>query len=132
MFGKLSSWWSGSPAPESKPYDPTDPKQNPLNPEGLKPCCACPLTKRARDDCFLKFDAAEAPEKCKEQTRQRLPTHTHSQDGPLMPDFGEPQNTFILDLVFLVMRLRLSCDAMYLSPFPKITPPNMHRPCHAS
>ncbi|KAI0818683.1 hypothetical protein BC629DRAFT_669048, partial [Irpex lacteus] len=36
----ITSWWGGSsptPAPESKPFDPTDPKQNPLNPKGLKP-----------------------------------------------------------------------------------------------
>ncbi|KAG6860191.1 hypothetical protein C0995_014559 [Termitomyces sp. Mi166 len=32
MFGKISSLWS---SPE--PYDPTDPKMNPLNPQGLKP-----------------------------------------------------------------------------------------------
>ncbi|SCV73531.1 BQ2448_7457 [Microbotryum intermedium] len=43
-----------------------NPALNPLNPEGLKPsvfeeehllrsCCACPETKKARDDCFLKF-----------------------------------------------------------------------------
>jgi cytochrome c oxidase assembly protein subunit 17 len=25
-----------------------------LNPEGLKPCCACPITKQKRDDCFMK------------------------------------------------------------------------------
>jgi hypothetical protein len=36
---QISSWWSGSPSPTAeKPYDPTDPKQNPLNPKGLKPC----------------------------------------------------------------------------------------------
>ncbi|KIK19548.1 hypothetical protein PISMIDRAFT_683016 [Pisolithus microcarpus 441] len=27
---------------------------NPLNPKGLKPCCACPETKAARDACFLE------------------------------------------------------------------------------
>ncbi|KAL1714721.1 cytochrome C oxidase copper chaperone-domain-containing protein [Schizophyllum commune] len=64
MFEKLTSWWSPAPAPPAK-FDPTDPKQNPLNPQGLKPCCACPQTKRARDDCFLA-NGAEADEKCKE------------------------------------------------------------------
>lgn len=38
---QISSWWGGSgssaPAVQDKPYDPTDPKQNPLNPKGLKP-----------------------------------------------------------------------------------------------
>lgn len=29
-----SLWSSGGPAP----YDPTNPKLNPLNPQGLKPC----------------------------------------------------------------------------------------------
>ncbi|KAF9464627.1 cytochrome C oxidase copper chaperone-domain-containing protein [Collybia nuda] len=64
MLDKLSSLPS-SPAKDDKPYDPTNPKMNPLNPEGLRPCCACPETKSARDDCFLKFDTSEADEKCK-------------------------------------------------------------------
>ncbi|XP_006458593.1 hypothetical protein AGABI2DRAFT_65074, partial [Agaricus bisporus var. bisporus H97] len=51
--------------------DPTDPKQNPLNPEGLKPCCACPQTKSLRDDCFLKYGDA-APEQCKEALQNHL------------------------------------------------------------
>lgn len=29
---QITSWWT-----PTKPYDPTDPKQNPLNPQGLKP-----------------------------------------------------------------------------------------------
>ena len=29
---QVTSWWS-----PKKPYDPTDPNQNPLNPQGLKP-----------------------------------------------------------------------------------------------
>ncbi|KAL1679160.1 cytochrome C oxidase copper chaperone-domain-containing protein [Schizophyllum commune] len=66
MFEKVRSWWSPAPAPAPPAkFDPTDPKQNPLNPRGLKPCCACPQTKRARDDCFLA-NGAEADEKCKE------------------------------------------------------------------
>ncbi|WVN90390.1 uncharacterized protein L203_105626 [Cryptococcus depauperatus CBS 7841] len=39
---------------------------NPLNPKGLKPCCACPETKQARDDCFLKAPAGEGEIQCKE------------------------------------------------------------------
>ncbi|KZT03466.1 uncharacterized protein LAESUDRAFT_704403 [Laetiporus sulphureus 93-53] len=68
MSSFLTSWWgSSAPAPVAeKAFDPTDPKQNPLNPQGLKPCCACPQTKSARDDCFLKFDSSEADDKCKE------------------------------------------------------------------
>ncbi|KAF8839855.1 cytochrome C oxidase copper chaperone [Paxillus ammoniavirescens] len=57
MFASLSSWWSPSPptpAPTGEKYDPTNPKMNPLNPQGLKPCCACPETKSARDACFLQ------------------------------------------------------------------------------
>ncbi|EIM82453.1 uncharacterized protein STEHIDRAFT_124568 [Stereum hirsutum FP-91666 SS1] len=72
MFGSITSWWSGpssTPVPSGK-YDPTDPKQNPLNPQGLKPCCACPQTKSARDDCFLKFDGSEVDDKCKELVQQ--------------------------------------------------------------
>ncbi|TFK25786.1 hypothetical protein FA15DRAFT_638766 [Coprinopsis marcescibilis] len=72
MLGKISSWWSPSHKDDSKPFDPTNPKQNPLNPEGLKPCCACPTTKRVRDDCFLKFESAEATEKCKAQVEDHL------------------------------------------------------------
>ncbi|KAL9714711.1 hypothetical protein Ac2012v2_001369 [Leucoagaricus gongylophorus] len=72
MFGNISSWWSGSPSPTpEKSYDPTDPKQNPLNPKGLKPCCACPQTKSARDDCFFKY-GDEATEKCKEVVESHL------------------------------------------------------------
>ncbi|TIA91527.1 hypothetical protein E3P81_02015 [Wallemia ichthyophaga] len=37
----------------------SDPKKNPLNPEGIKPCCACPQTKKARDECFL-FNGSNA------------------------------------------------------------------------
>ncbi|TCD63280.1 hypothetical protein EIP91_005770 [Steccherinum ochraceum] len=70
MLSSISSWWGGStaptPAPQSKPFDATDPKQNPLNPEGLKPCCACPQTKAPRDDCFFKYDTEVANEKCKD------------------------------------------------------------------
>ncbi|GAA6049867.1 hypothetical protein JCM3770_004222 [Rhodotorula araucariae] len=46
-----------------------DPKLNPRNPEGHKPCCACPETKKARDDCFLQFgsnadDSADSASRC--------------------------------------------------------------------
>ncbi|KIY48242.1 hypothetical protein FISHEDRAFT_43798, partial [Fistulina hepatica ATCC 64428] len=51
--------------------DPTDPTQNPLNPKGLKPCCACPETKSARDECFLHA-GTEADEKCKELVQSHL------------------------------------------------------------
>ncbi|KIO19961.1 hypothetical protein M407DRAFT_246005 [Tulasnella calospora MUT 4182] len=71
MFG----WFSSSPNAD-KPNTavatsvdacpvPIAKEANPLNPQGLKPCCACPETKSARDACFLKFDTAEADEKCK-------------------------------------------------------------------
>ncbi|EIW60946.1 copper metallochaperone COX17 [Trametes versicolor FP-101664 SS1] len=73
MFSSISSWWGGSPAPAApEKFDPTDPKQNPLNPKGLKPCCACPETKSARDDCFLKTDGAEADEKCRELVQRHI------------------------------------------------------------
>ncbi|TFK34869.1 cytochrome C oxidase copper chaperone-domain-containing protein [Crucibulum laeve] len=79
MIDKITSWWSSSSKPAvapatqatDKPYNPSDPKQNPLNPEGLKPCCACPQTKSARDDCFLKF-GDEADEKCKDIVANHL------------------------------------------------------------
>ncbi|KAL0579234.1 hypothetical protein V5O48_002796 [Marasmius crinis-equi] len=72
MLEKLTSWWSSSPsAKPEKPYDPTNPKMNPLNPEGLKPCCACPQTKSVRDDCFLKY-GPEADESCQELVQKHL------------------------------------------------------------
>ncbi|KAJ7132060.1 cytochrome C oxidase copper chaperone-domain-containing protein [Mycena epipterygia] len=69
MFEKITSLWSSTPAP---PYDPTNPKVNPLNPQGLKPCCACPQTKSARDDCFLNNSTAEADDKCRELVANHL------------------------------------------------------------
>ncbi|TFK45641.1 hypothetical protein OE88DRAFT_1111325 [Heliocybe sulcata] len=77
MFEKITSFWGGStpaPTPEvalQKPYDPTDPKVNPLNPEGLKPCCACPQTKSSRDECYMRY-GAEADEKCKDLVQQHI------------------------------------------------------------
>ncbi|KAF4578406.1 COX17 family protein [Pleurotus pulmonarius] len=69
MFEKLAFWSSSKP--DDKPFDPTDPKMNPLNPKGLKPCCACPQTKSARDDCFLA-NGPDADEKCKDVVQQHL------------------------------------------------------------
>ncbi|KAF8918828.1 hypothetical protein CPB85DRAFT_935461 [Mucidula mucida] len=66
MLERLTSWWYPSPPPPK--YDPTDPKMNPLNPQGLKPCCACPQTKSVRDDCFLK-NGPEADDKCRRLSR---------------------------------------------------------------
>ncbi|GAA5833773.1 hypothetical protein JCM11251_005961 [Rhodosporidiobolus azoricus] len=48
-----------------------NPALNPRNPQGEKPCCACPETKKARDDCFLQFgsnqdDGNDSADKCKE------------------------------------------------------------------
>ncbi|KAJ7026283.1 cytochrome C oxidase copper chaperone-domain-containing protein [Mycena metata] len=70
MFEKITSLWSSTPA--APPYDPTNPKLNPLNPEGLKPCCACPQTKSARDDCFLNTSTSEADDKCKQLVENHL------------------------------------------------------------
>ncbi|CAK9786720.1 unnamed protein product [Cutaneotrichosporon oleaginosum] len=51
------------PAP-TKPASEQPKEVNPLNPKGLKPCCACPVTKSARDDCFIKYNSDEAAIKC--------------------------------------------------------------------
>merc|ERR1711939_249700 len=70
----ISSWFSSSspsPSPSSSPASSqaltpstsTEPVVkasvnkfvSEKNPEGVKPCCACPETKKARDDCFLKY-----------------------------------------------------------------------------
>ncbi|KAG8932333.1 hypothetical protein FRC03_010800 [Tulasnella sp. 419] len=48
------------------------PEINPLNPQGLKPCCACPETKSARDACFLKFDSDIAQDACKELVQKHI------------------------------------------------------------
>jgi hypothetical protein len=40
-FLQISSLWSSSPVKDDKPYDPTNPKMNPLNPEGLRPYVIC-------------------------------------------------------------------------------------------
>ncbi|KAI0314501.1 cytochrome C oxidase copper chaperone-domain-containing protein [Amylostereum chailletii] len=71
---QITSWWTPTaPAPvPARAYDPTDPKQNPLNPQGLKPCCACPETKSKRDDCFLAHDGEEAGEKCRELVQRHI------------------------------------------------------------
>ncbi|KAH8114110.1 cytochrome C oxidase copper chaperone-domain-containing protein [Phellopilus nigrolimitatus] len=61
MAELLTSWWGGSPAPA-----PTPAPANPLNPQGLKPCCACPETKAARDACFFNTDPDAADERCRE------------------------------------------------------------------
>ncbi|KAM0753860.1 hypothetical protein T439DRAFT_322743 [Meredithblackwellia eburnea MCA 4105] len=54
-----------------------NPALNPLNPQGLKPCCACPDTKKLRDDCFLKYGSnadagSESADKCKEIVAQHV------------------------------------------------------------
>ncbi|CEL54513.1 hypothetical protein RSOLAG1IB_07116 [Rhizoctonia solani AG-1 IB] len=48
------------------------PPKNPLNPQGLKPCCACPQTKSERDDCFLRYDPSEAPSKCADVLQKHI------------------------------------------------------------
>ncbi|KAG1868900.1 cytochrome C oxidase copper chaperone-domain-containing protein [Suillus tomentosus] len=77
MFQSISSWWSPTPTPTPTPapalkekYDPTDPKMNPLNPQGLKPCCACPETKSSRDACFLQNGNEEG--KCAEVLKKHV------------------------------------------------------------
>ncbi|KAL0947637.1 hypothetical protein HGRIS_013725 [Hohenbuehelia grisea] len=72
MWDKISSLWSSkSTAVPDKPYDPTNPAMNPLNPKGLKPCCACPETKSARDDCFLA-NGPDADDKCKDLIQRHI------------------------------------------------------------
>ncbi|KAH8916252.1 cytochrome C oxidase copper chaperone [Atractiella rhizophila] len=57
----VSSWFGWGNAPvEPVPEPPkqgklSDPSFNPKNPKGIKPCCACPETKSARDECFLRL-----------------------------------------------------------------------------
>ncbi|KAH7928213.1 hypothetical protein BV22DRAFT_1103248 [Leucogyrophana mollusca] len=71
MFESITSWWSPSPPPPPKEkYDPTNPKMNPLNPKGLKPCCACPETKSARDACFLEKGGEQG--QCAELVRKHV------------------------------------------------------------
>ena len=35
-------------------------------------CCACPQTKSARDDCFLKYNPSEAEGKCKQELANHI------------------------------------------------------------
>ena len=35
-------------------------------------CCACPETKSARDDCFLRNDSDAADEACKDLVRKHV------------------------------------------------------------
>jgi len=93
MSSLLGSVWpfGGSPAPKQQqqqqqqqqqpnslsPTDAANPRINALNPDGLKPCCACPITKKARDDCFLAYgsnidDDGESREKCREIVQQHI------------------------------------------------------------
>ncbi|EGN96388.1 hypothetical protein SERLA73DRAFT_94574 [Serpula lacrymans var. lacrymans S7.3] len=77
MFGSISSWWSStpsasSPTEEKAKYDPTNPAMNPLNPKGLKPCCACPETKSARDACFLQSKTGGDEGECAELVRRHV------------------------------------------------------------
>ncbi|KAG8703968.1 hypothetical protein FRC11_010316 [Ceratobasidium sp. 423] len=57
-----------APAAEACPM----PSKNSLNPQGIKPCCACPETKSARDDCFLRYDPSEAPGKCADVLQKHI------------------------------------------------------------
>jgi cytochrome c oxidase assembly protein subunit 17 len=67
IFVKMQfGWFSGPSKPAPSPQADTSAaaKSNlveknclivdALNPEGIKPCCACPITKQKRDDCFMK------------------------------------------------------------------------------
>ncbi|KIJ43968.1 hypothetical protein M422DRAFT_132664, partial [Sphaerobolus stellatus SS14] len=47
-------------------------EKNPKNPQGLKPCCACPETKTTRDECFLKNDPDVAQEACADLVRKHV------------------------------------------------------------
>ncbi|KAL8293220.1 hypothetical protein RQP46_000914 [Phenoliferia psychrophenolica] len=54
-----------------------NPATNPLNPQGLKPCCACPDTKKLRDDCFLQYgsnadEGNESAAKCQDIVKNHL------------------------------------------------------------
>ncbi|KAI7822243.1 cytochrome C oxidase copper chaperone-domain-containing protein [Kickxella alabastrina] len=40
-----------------------NPNVNPKNPNGLKPCCVCLETKKARDTCYFE-KGDEAEQKC--------------------------------------------------------------------
>lgn len=54
----------------SRPSTINEPQQQPQTQkaEKIKPCCACPDTKRVRDDCFLRYgppdESSESAIKC--------------------------------------------------------------------
>ncbi|ODO06240.1 cytochrome c oxidase assembly protein subunit 17 [Cryptococcus wingfieldii CBS 7118] len=62
----ISSESPAQAAAQSTPVSPVAQEVNPLNPKGLKPCCACPETKSARDDCFIKSAPGEGDIACKD------------------------------------------------------------------
>ncbi|WRT65420.1 uncharacterized protein IL334_002363 [Kwoniella shivajii] len=65
LLGSSSSSSSAVSSRSATP-DTSNANVNPLNPQGLKPCCACPETKSKRDECFLKSNAGEGDVACKD------------------------------------------------------------------
>ncbi|PWN49325.1 hypothetical protein IE53DRAFT_151065 [Violaceomyces palustris] len=64
-----------STSSDPKPQDTSNKHVTELNPKGIKPCCACPETKAARDDCFFKFghsveEHGESAKKCEDLVRK--------------------------------------------------------------
>jgi len=69
-------WFSGSSTPKSSQTtdasrtaksivnSPPSLRLDPQNPDGIKPCCACPITKQKRDDCFM--NSANGEVECKD------------------------------------------------------------------
>ncbi|CAO1623266.1 unnamed protein product [Sympodiomycopsis kandeliae] len=58
-FSPSSTSPTTSPSPSStsitQPLNTANKFITEKNPQGIKPCCACPETKIPRDDCFLKY-----------------------------------------------------------------------------
>ncbi|GAA96694.1 uncharacterized protein L969DRAFT_20038 [Mixia osmundae IAM 14324] len=47
----------------------------PLNPQGIKPCCACPETKKPRDDCFLRNGPPEPGSRAEQACQELIAQH---------------------------------------------------------
>ncbi|ORX36415.1 cytochrome C oxidase copper chaperone-domain-containing protein [Kockovaella imperatae] len=67
-FGSSSSTSSDLASRSASPegaVTTSEPRSNPLNPNNVKPCCACPETKEQRDKCFFNNSPEEAGDKCR-------------------------------------------------------------------
>ncbi|KAH9814017.1 cytochrome C oxidase copper chaperone-domain-containing protein [Melampsora americana] len=75
-FQSFFSIFSSRPETEAQSIGgSSDPIKNPLNPEGIRPCCACPDTKRSRDDCFIRYGPPDESEESSRRCADMIAAH---------------------------------------------------------